>query len=184
MSLCSNCMPIVWPFHWAPSDMNTAPACFCAALPAGQLLMPWFPLHPPASTQVLPSKISPVLGLAGCSSLYFCPLQSTLCPMPSSCRTLFFKLWAPARCVTFISTQFPQRTIFPTPCSMQWPPMSGFRWHLLQWFYSRSWDIAQPCKWLPQNSDSSKSHWCRASLISPSLSEPSPALSKEVWFSV
>lgn len=171
-----------WPFHCVPSDMDTSPACFCAALPSGKHLMPWFLLCPPVSTQVLQSMVSPTLGPAGCSSLCFCPLQSTLCPMLSSYQTPFLKLWTPTRCVAFFGTQLLQRTTSPTLWGMKWPPGSYFPWHLFQWFYSRSWDIAHPCKWLPQNPRQipNKCHQRRASVISPSFIEPSPDLYKEV----
>ena len=163
--------------------MDTSPACRCAALSAGRFLMPCIPLGPPASTQVPQSRVSPVLDPAGYSSRCFCPLQNFLCPIPCSSRTPFLKLRAPARC-DFLWHPASVEDNFST--SMQWPLTNSLSRHLLQWLYSRSWTIAHLCRWRPQNSRQtpSVSHWYRISVISPSFSESSPALSKEAWVSV
>lgn len=68
-----------------------------------------------------------------------------------------------------------------TPCSMQWPAVSSFLWHLLQWLYSRSWDIAQP---VPENGfhrsldkfpaslTSTGPQWFLHHSVSPALTSP------------
>lgn len=132
------------------------------------------PLGLPGSTQVPQSRVSPGLDPAGHSSRCFCPLQNLLCPVPSSCRTPFSSS-GHLHGVTFLTPSFCRRTTSPPPCSM--PLISSFSWHLLQWLYSRSWAIAHPCRWRPQNSRQILRvfYWCRTSVISPSFSEAGPA---------